>query len=347
MTETSDQIWRQFESLLEEAVMRNHYAGVEILLNFESVGCLATIPRYKPRNYIPLILAIEQAIEKKDVSIVNVFRKHSYTLPEPHPCNCDCNSCIEDKLGQTKSRLMKVRALANPVWISIASNDPFISLFELAKWNREFGEENISFLKEYGDAEKIVVGLSSQLLDEVRSEKEGSTIMRHKTVCQDNDFCYNLSFVAQAIEYNQKEVVAHPVVQHFLYAAVFDKIPGWRTGGLIYKTCLVIFLALAYPITSVLNIICPTWECIGSLGKIAMNPFVKFVNGAASFITFLVLLGVLSANEDMDGIRGGQWPPNGTEMAVFVWLIGFCFGECRQVSYNLMHCISDIWVPLF
>ena len=46
MTEAIDKIWRQFEMLLEEAVMKNHRKGVETLLQFENDDLLGGIPRF-------------------------------------------------------------------------------------------------------------------------------------------------------------------------------------------------------------------------------------------------------------------------------------------------------------
>ena len=45
MTERTEKIWRQFEMLLEEAVMKNHGLGVETLLLFENDDLLGGLPR--------------------------------------------------------------------------------------------------------------------------------------------------------------------------------------------------------------------------------------------------------------------------------------------------------------
>ena len=80
MTEANNAMWRQFESLLEEAVMKEHESGVELLLSYEEQGVLSTIPRFTSRTYIPLMLAVLQAGEKKNANIVKIFRKHKYNL---------------------------------------------------------------------------------------------------------------------------------------------------------------------------------------------------------------------------------------------------------------------------
>ena len=88
------------------------------------------------------------------------------------------------------------------------------------------------------------------------------------------------------IRYFICQVVSHPVTQHFVTSRVFDDIPGWKTSGMFYKSVTVFILALLYPVTTLINIMCP-FKCCYSVANISMEPFVKFVNGAMSFITFL------------------------------------------------------------
>ena len=80
------------------------------------------------------------------------------------------------------------------------------------------------------------------------------------------------------------QVVAHPVVQHFITSRIFDNIPGWRRKGIPYRALLVVVVGLFYPLTTLMNILLPSTY---KLSKVAVNPFVRFINGAASFITFL------------------------------------------------------------
>ena len=63
-----------------------------------------------------------------------------------------------------------------------------------------------------------------------------------------------------------------------------------------------------------------------------MKPFVKFLNGAASYTVFIVLL-IFHGAIQRDGIRE-RHNPTGLDIVVFVWLIGFCFGEVKQLYKN-------------
>ena len=50
--------WKEYAKLLKEAVVQNHYRGVERLLQCESV--IQRADEFKERNTVPLCLAIEQ-----------------------------------------------------------------------------------------------------------------------------------------------------------------------------------------------------------------------------------------------------------------------------------------------
>ena len=125
MDSATNRIWAQFEMLLEEAVMKHHHIGVEMLLHFENEDLLTNIPRLQPRSPLPLILAIEEALKSQDVSSVKIFRRYHYILEEPHKASCSCCNCTRDKLVQTRLRILTLKALCNPVWLSLTSDDPF------------------------------------------------------------------------------------------------------------------------------------------------------------------------------------------------------------------------------
>lgn len=83
-------------------------------------------------------------------------------------------------------------------------------------------------------------------------------------------------------------MVAHPIPQHVISSLVFDNVPGWRTSGLLYRICYIFLVACLFPLTSIMHVIAPC----SVFGEFVKNPLVKFVNGAASFVT---LLGKLNA----------------------------------------------------
>ena len=93
--------------------------------------------------------------------------------------------------------------------------------------------------------------------------------------------CITLTFIWHLSLFLQ--VVAHPISQHFITSIVFDNIPRWRTSTMKYKIFFIFMATLFYPITSFATIVAPC----SSVGKLGKRPLMKFINVAASFITFL------------------------------------------------------------
>lgn len=329
-SQVSETIWKQFGELLDEAVSLNSYTGVRMLLQKEAqiddYDKKRDSDKYRPKYTVPLITAITE----QKFSLLSLFLKHQYEIPHPHTAYCECDECCADRLGRTRVQLLTLKALGDPVWLSLKSAgscDPFLTFFKLNELENKFRDENdpfqLEYLAMYTENEITCV----KLLDEVTSQEEGATLMRYMTPGEHKNSANDLDFINLAIDYNQKEVVAHSVCQHFLTSAVFDEIPRWQSSWIAYKVFIVILIALLYPVTSLLNIILPS-KCF-TISGIAMRPFVKFINGAASFLTFLALLIVLGST-DRDGVRIGQ-PPTALEIVVLIWIIGFCYGECKQV----------------
>ena len=111
-----------------------------------------------------------------DIKLVRLFFKPTIFYRKGNPfdiqslfvqVSCGCENCTGDKLGQTKLRLETLKALSCPVWVALTSDDPFLGMFKLCKWCREFSKENISFGAEYEALSKKAVNLCEELLDEV------------------------------------------------------------------------------------------------------------------------------------------------------------------------------------
>ena len=76
---------------------------------------------------------------------------------------------------------------------------------------------------------------------QVRTQEEGATLMRCRTVSKKNK-CRDLTFINFAIDYDQKEVIAHSLTQHALTSTVFGDIPYWKTNGVVYKLFVIVTL---------------------------------------------------------------------------------------------------------
>lgn len=202
---SKENTWLEFEELLLESVQRRTYTAAELLLQHEQYiteKTKRTNPeKTRKKNPAPLIFAAENNHNE----FLKLFIKYDYTIPEPHVTNCRCMKCQNDKLGEAINRMSILRALSNPVWIGLTSQDPFLTSFQLCQLNRKYGDQDDSFENKYEELSEMNYKLCLKLLDTVESEKEGTCIMRHKSISQGKGA--DLTFVSLAVDYNQKEVM--------------------------------------------------------------------------------------------------------------------------------------------
>ena len=70
--ENQDRVHQQFESLLLEAIDKNHCCGVDRLLSFEATSVsLKNLRKKKTSSVLPLVLALE----RRNTKIINMFHR--------------------------------------------------------------------------------------------------------------------------------------------------------------------------------------------------------------------------------------------------------------------------------
>ena len=327
------EIWKQYEKLLISAIKKSHYHGLVKLLQFEtnSMDCMK---EFKETCTAPLITAIEQ----KNLVAVNLLKEYDYKLPLPHHHHCGCPKCKQDKFGKVREEVTVLKALCHPIWIIITSEDPFSTIFRYSGLDEGFSKNNyhVSFQKEYERISQDINQFAVALLDGIESESEGATLMKYKRTDDD------LSFIDIALDHDQKDVVAHPVIQYHLQSKIFGDIPGWENRGILYKVLLETLIAVLYPITSLLSIFVPS-SC-ASVANVTTKPFVKLISGAGSFLTFLAFLIYMGASDRKESSIRTSKTPTGVEFAVLIWTIGFCFAEYQQIcSSGLKRYFANGW----
>ena len=161
--------WIEFESLLFEAVQRNCAPALIHLLNYEErlystelAQKIEALGREKD-SLQALILAAHNG---KYQMIKLLLDKH-YSIAIPHRLDCSCLNCKDNKLGQSKKRLEALQALSNPMYISLTSEDPFLTAFKLCASARMFGEQDDCFESYYLELADANQKFCLALLDEV------------------------------------------------------------------------------------------------------------------------------------------------------------------------------------
>ena len=96
--------WIQYEKLLKEAVINNHYHGLHKLL-VECESSIEHVDDFKEVCYLPLTIAIA----KQNVPMMNLFRKHGYKLKRPRDTEHDCDGDgLEDSYDDAKKQVYRI-----------------------------------------------------------------------------------------------------------------------------------------------------------------------------------------------------------------------------------------------
>ncbi|KAM4859571.1 short transient receptor potential channel 4 isoform 2-T3 [Thomomys bottae] len=103
-------------------------------------------------------------------------------------------------------------------------------------------------------------------------------------------------------------------------------------------TCFII--GLLFPVFSVCYLIAPK----SPLGLFIRKPFIKFICHTASYLTFLFLLLLASQHIDRSDLNRQGPPPTIVEWMILPWVLGFIWGEIKQMwDGGLQDYIHDWW----
>jgi len=165
-----------------------------------------------------------------------------------------------------------------------------------------------------------------------------------------------------AVQYKQKDFVAHPSVQQLLASIWYEGLPGFRRKNIFSQITDLIKLACMFPINSFIYIMAPH----SPGGKFMRNPFVKFVSHSASYLFFLFLLALASQRIEhvvlsiliwlFPGVElfektQADWIkyergslPHYIEMLIIVWVQGLMWTEIKKLWQDgLIDYLSDLW----
>lgn len=165
--------------------------------------------------FTPDITPLVLAAHRNNYEILKILLDRGATIPMPHDIRCGCDECIrqstEDSLRFSLSRVNEYRALASPSLISLSSNDPLLTAFQLS-WelrNLAFAEQECK--TEYLDLRRQCQKFAVDLLDQSRSTQELAIVLNHDPDAPpyaDGDHM-ELARLELAINYKQKKVHIH------------------------------------------------------------------------------------------------------------------------------------------
>ncbi|KFP89258.1 Short transient receptor potential channel 4, partial [Apaloderma vittatum] len=134
--------------------------------------------------------------------------------------------------------------------------------------------------------------------------------------------------------------VAQPNCQQLLASRWYDEFPGWRRRHWAVKMLTCVVIGLLFPVFSVCYLIAPK----SPLGLFIRKPFIKFICHTASYLTFLFLLLLASQHIDRSDLSMQGPPPTIVEWMILPWVLGFIWGEIKQMwDGGLQDYIHDWW----
>ncbi|MEJ1277513.1 transient receptor potential cation channel subfamily C member 4 [Cricetulus griseus] len=138
----------------------------------------------------------------------------------------------------------------------------------------------------------------------------------------------------------ESKFVAQPNCQQLLASRWYDEFPGWRRRHWAVKMVTCFIIGLLFPVFSVCYLIAPK----SPLGLFIRKPFIKFICHTASYLTFLFLLLLASQHIDRSDLNRQGPPPTIVEWMILPWVLGFIWGEIKQMwDGGLQDYIHDWW----
>ncbi|XP_037656407.1 short transient receptor potential channel 4 isoform X2 [Choloepus didactylus] len=335
---------------LLHAIRKEVVGAVELLLNHKKPSGEKQVPPIlldkQFSEFTPDITPIILAAHTNNYEIIKLLVQKGVSVPRPHEVRCNCVECVSssdvDSLRHSRSRLNIYKALASPSLIALSSEDPFLTAFQLSWELQELSKVENEFKAEYEELSRQCKQFAKDLLDQTRSSRELEIILNYRDDSSliEEQGGNDLARLKLAIKYRQKEFVAQPNCQQLLASRWYDEFPGWRRRHWAVKMVTCFIVGLLFPVFSVCYLIAPK----SPLGLFIRKPFIKFICHTASYLTFLFLLLLASQHIDRSDLNRQGPPPTIVEWMILPWVLGFIWGEIKQMwDGGLQDYIHDWW----
>ncbi|KAK7925572.1 hypothetical protein WMY93_007882 [Mugilogobius chulae] len=291
-------------------------------------------------QFAPGVTPLTLACQKDLYDIVTMLTQKGHGIPWPHKISCACLECRNgrqyDLLKFSLSRINTYRGIASRAYLSITSDDAMLSAFSLSKELRMLSQKEPEFKPQYLSLEELCQEFAVELLGMCRNQSEVTTILNS---CGDEsqdaldeqafeEGIPNLSRLRLAVNYNQKQFVAHPICQQVLSSIWCGNLAGWRGSRTAWKLFVSVGIFLTMPLLCLVYWIAPK----SKVGKILKIPVIKFLLHSASYLWFLITLLGESITMEMYRDKFASRQQNILHSSFhMVWVVGFFWYECKEV----------------
>ncbi|XP_049947297.1 short transient receptor potential channel 4-like [Schistocerca serialis cubense] len=313
---------------LLHAVRSNRPRILDVLLkhidnpDLEQAGCLDS-PNF-PENMTPLMLAAQCG----HYELVEMLLERGHRLEPPHPPDCYCEEVCqrdleEDSLVRATNRLNQYRAVINPAYICLSSEDPILMAFQLCIELRQWAKVVEEFRIEYTSLSKEVRRFAVELLACCRSSEEVQLILRRREGCNIPG-TVDFPRLVLAMDLVQKEFVAHPNTQTVLAWEWTGDWVEWRTRSLPMRALDVVTRIPMLPIIAGWCVVAPQSRMVRQWSL----PINRLISSVAAYVVFLTLL-FLESNTDKKLLHRGP-PDTGLEPVLMVFVGAHVWSDVRM-----------------
>ncbi|XP_023209841.1 short transient receptor potential channel 4-like isoform X1 [Centruroides sculpturatus] len=288
----------------------------------------------------PLLLAAQ----KGNIEIIRLLMKRNHKTSIPHIPTCLCRECKEviretGILDLTTKRLDIFKGICNPYYICLSSSDPILTAFDLDLQLKFCAQMEKEYYMEYNTLSENVRMFAVDLLSQCSDIQEVKKILKLKRGSSWKRSKYPRLQIA--LDYKQKEFVAHPSVQKIVTAewngawTTFSKYRTWKKG------LIILFRMFILPIVFFTVLLLPNsywgkrWKC----------PLSRFLNELASYLIFLIFLFLLIKIDIKQSSRGP--PSTGLEGVVALWIIGYLFSSLRSLCIQGWNRFRQYWWNIY
>ncbi|XP_077983378.1 short transient receptor potential channel 4-like [Glandiceps talaboti] len=193
----------------------------------------------------------------------------------------------EFTLEYSVGRINVYRALASQAYISLTSDDPITTAFELSWKMRLLSDRDYEFHYQYTELADQCEQFAADLLGQVRDTREQTIVLSHDLAEWMTSRNINEPYkVKTAIRLDQKKFIAHPHCQQHLIERWYRGLPTWRKMNVLHTYTISFFLGFAFPILNLCHILAPGTK----IARLLKIPYVRFISQFASSLAFLILL---------------------------------------------------------
>ncbi|XP_060942553.1 short transient receptor potential channel 2-like [Limanda limanda] len=303
-------------------------------------------------QFAPGVTPLTLACQKDLYDIVTMLTLKGHIIPWPHKISCACLECRNgrqyDLLKFSLSRINTYRGIASRAFLSVTSDDAMLSAFSLSRELRKLSQKEPEFKPQYLGLEQLCQDFAVELLGMCRNQSEVTTILNS---CGDEsqdaldqqafeEGIPNLSRLRLAVNYNQKEFVAHPICQQVLSSIWCGNLEGWRGSRTAWKLFVSVGIFLTMPLLCLVYWVAPK----SKVGKVLRVPVIKFLLHSASYLWFLLTLLGESITMELYRDKFASRQQNILHSSFhMVWVVGFFWYECKEVWIEGLRCYFLDW----